>query len=102
MLAASSAAAGFPGSLDPSFGCPTAGSCSGYVLTGVPPPSGVATGAAMQLQSDGKIVVGGSAGSGTGANFAVVRLNTNGTLDTTFNGSGASTVAVGSGDDHAN
>jgi len=41
------------------------------------------------IQRDGKIVVAGSAGDITGSNFAVARYNSDGTLDTTFNQSGA-------------
>lgn len=37
-----------------------------------------------KIQTDGKIVVFGSTFNGTNNDFAVVRLNTNGTLDTTF------------------
>jgi len=47
-------------------------------------------GAGVTIQSDGKIVVAGFAGdeAGTVSYFAVARFNTDGTLDTTFNGSG--------------
>ncbi|WP_460574305.1 T9SS type A sorting domain-containing protein [Flavobacterium koreense] len=37
-----------------------------------------------KIQTDGKIVVFGSTFNGTNNDFAVVRINTNGTLDTTF------------------
>lgn len=37
-----------------------------------------------KIQTDGKIVVFGTTFNGTNSDFAVVRLNTNGTLDTTF------------------
>jgi uncharacterized delta-60 repeat protein len=44
---------------------------------------------ALLIQSDGKIVVGGYTGnSNTSFDFAVARLNTNGTLDTSFNSTG--------------
>ena len=42
---------------------------------------------AIALQSDGQIVVGGYA-FGSGRNFALARYNTNGSLDTTFDGDG--------------
>src|ERR1043166_4463159 len=46
-------------------------------------------GFAMVLQPDGKIVVGGYAVNGSGnKDFALVRYNYNGTLDTTFNTTG--------------
>jgi uncharacterized delta-60 repeat protein len=45
----------------------------------------------------GKIVVGGSTqptrGTGVNSDFAIARLNADGTLDTTFNGTGTQTVA---------
>jgi uncharacterized delta-60 repeat protein len=40
------------------------------------------------LQPDGKIVVGGNVGDGTGGAFGVVRYKTNGTLDSTFGTNG--------------
>jgi len=51
------------------------------------------------LQSDGKIVVGGLARIGTdNFDFAVARLNTNGSIDNTYDGDGRQTVAFdGSG-----
>jgi uncharacterized delta-60 repeat protein/uncharacterized repeat protein (TIGR01451 family) len=46
-------------------------------------------GYALALQPDGKIVVGGYAVNNSGnKDFALVRYNYNGTLDTTFNGTG--------------
>jgi uncharacterized delta-60 repeat protein len=60
---------------------------------------------ALALQTDGKIVLGGFTGfGGTPANpnnFAVARVTTGGTLDTSFNGTGLQTVDFG-GDDQAN
>jgi uncharacterized delta-60 repeat protein len=43
---------------------------------------------AVALQADGKIVLAGDATSSGGSTFAVVRLNTDGSLDTTFNQTG--------------
>src|SRR5439155_25079254 len=43
---------------------------------------------AVALQSDCKIVVAGTIGSGYGNGFAVVRLNENGSLDPTFDDDG--------------
>jgi uncharacterized delta-60 repeat protein len=54
------------------------------------------------VQSDGKIVAMGTAdnGFGTGSlDFALVRLNTNGSFDTTFSGNGKATVDFGGGID---
>lgn len=59
----------------------------------------------VAIQADGKIVVGGYAQRGLGNfDFAVVRLNTDGSLDTTFSSDGKATVAFdlgGAGDDRA-
>jgi uncharacterized delta-60 repeat protein len=48
----------------------------------------------IAIQSDGKIVVGGSGGTGSDT-FAIARYNTNGSLDTTFSGDGKAQFAVG-------
>ena len=79
------------GTLDAGFGS------GGKVTTSIGNGDDVAYG--MALQSDGKIVVSGSTGNGSNRDFVVVRYNTNGTLDTTFNGSGIVTTTVGGGDD---
>jgi uncharacterized delta-60 repeat protein len=58
---------------------------------------------AIAVQSDGKIVVAGTTyffASGNVSDFALVRYNTDGTLDTTFNGTGKVTTDFG-GEDHA-
>ncbi|MES2788201.1 MAG: delta-60 repeat domain-containing protein [Planctomycetota bacterium] len=60
----------------------------------------------VAIQSDGKIVVGGYAQRDSTGNFdfAVVRLNTDGSLDTTFSSDGKAIVAFdygGQGDDRA-
>lgn len=65
------------GSLDTTFGDVVNGQHTGTATSTIVP-------AAIALQSDGKIVVGGSAGSGA----AVARFNADGSLDTTFNGTG--------------
>jgi uncharacterized delta-60 repeat protein len=61
--------------------------------TGTDSISGVA------LQADGKIVVAGSSFNGTNDDFALARYNTNGTLDTTFDGDGRLTTAIGTNND---
>jgi uncharacterized delta-60 repeat protein len=80
------------GTLDTSF------DGTGKVLTLVGMSGSNATG--MALQSDGKIVVSGYAinNSGRDRDFAIVRYNINGSLDTSFNGSGKVTTAIGAGD----
>lgn len=60
----------------------------------------------VAIQADGKIVVGGYAQRDAFGNydFAVVRLNTDGSMDTTFSSDGKATVAFdlgGGGDDRA-
>jgi uncharacterized delta-60 repeat protein len=51
----------------------------------------------IAVDANGKIVIAGQVDSATGKDMAVVRLNANGSLDTTFNGTGKMTVAVASG-----
>lgn len=50
---------------------------------------------AVVLQPDGKIVVGGSGLSGNVGGFSVARFNADGSLDTTFNGTGKTVTTVG-------
>ena len=52
-------------------------------------------------QADGKLVVAGSSHNGSSTNFALVRYNTDGTLDISFDGDGKLTTAVGTGSDQA-
>ena len=58
------------------------------------------TGPSVAVQADGKILVAGDSGA-PNYDFAVVRYNTDGSLDTSFNGTGMVTTDLGSGDDHA-
>src|SRR5436190_3479869 len=76
------------GSLDPTF------NASGEVFTSF---SNYASAYAVAIQPDGKIVVAGSAPSGNCSNndFAVVRYNPDGSLDTAFNSSGIVTTPIG-------
>jgi uncharacterized delta-60 repeat protein len=54
-------------------------------------------GYALSLQADGKIVVAGFTQTGEyNNNFAVVRYNTNGSLDTSFNSTGKLVTDIGS------
>lgn len=58
--------------------------------------------AALVLQPDGAIVVGGFSGVGFGIDFALVRLTAGGVLDTTFNGGGVVRTDVAGNDDRIN
>lgn len=72
------------GTLDLSFGN------GGKVLTDIAQSNDEANGVA--IQSDGKIVVVGSSSLGSISDFAVLRYNTNGTLDATFGNGGKVTT----------
>lgn len=70
-----------PGTLDNSFGT------NGIVTTSL--DTFIDVGHTMVIQEDGKILVGGSTyNSYTTADFALLRYNTNGTLDNTFGTNG--------------
>ncbi|PYS89242.1 MAG: hypothetical protein DMF62_07780 [Acidobacteria bacterium] len=73
---------------------------NGKIVT--PVLSGDDQGLAVGLQSDGKIVVAGGTFNGSDYDYAIVRYNTNGTLDTTLNGTGIVTTPVRFGNDFAN
>jgi uncharacterized delta-60 repeat protein len=53
------------------------------------------------LQPDGKIVLVGSSSNGSNVDFSIVRLNSNGTLDTSFGENGKLLIPVRAGDDYA-
>jgi uncharacterized delta-60 repeat protein len=57
---------------------------------------------ALALQPDGKLVAAGTSHNGSDYDFALARYNPDGSLDTTLNGSGKVTTAIGSGEDYAN
>jgi len=78
-------------SLDLSFGT------GGIVTTAV--GGGEDRAEAIALQPDGKIIVAGHARIGANNDFALVRYNSNGSLDTSFNGTGKLTTPIGSGND---
>ena len=69
------------GTLDSTFG-------TGGQLMVSNPTTGNASGNAITLQRDGKILVAGSMVASNITNFALVRLLPNGTLDSTFNSTG--------------
>ena len=84
-----------PGALDPTFGG------TGKVTTNF--GSGDAQCQSVAVQSDGKIVVAGiafNAGAIGGGDFAVVRYNLDGSLDTSFNGTGKVTTDFAGGYDY--
>ena len=56
---------------------------------------------AITLQRDGRIVLAGTTGNGTTTDFVVVRYNRDGSLDTSFGGSGMVTVPIVALDDGA-
>lgn len=56
---------------------------------------------AITVQADGKILVAGSSSNNANLDFALVRYNPDGTVDTTFNSTGQVVTAVGNGDDVA-
>lgn len=55
----------------------------------------------VTMQSDGKIIVVGEASAGQRYDFAVVRLNTNGSLDTSFDSDGIVATIMGFGNSRA-
>jgi uncharacterized delta-60 repeat protein len=82
------------GSIDTTFGT------SGFELIDFNPASTSGTdAAALAVGPDGKLVAVGSTFSNTtnSEQFAIARLNTNGTLDPTFNGTGLATVSFNTG-----
>ncbi len=83
------------GTLDTSFGS------GGKVTTDFAGQFDVAS--QVAIQADGKIVAGGNSyqGKKTGDDFAVVRYNSNGSLDSSFNKAGKATADFGSFDDEA-
>lgn len=81
------------GTLDTSF------SSDGIQSTGF--GDNAAAAEAIAVQPNGKIVVAGTVFIGSDQDFALVRYNPNGSLDTTFSGDGKATTPVGPGSDHA-
>lgn len=78
------------GTMDNSFGV------NGSVLTDVGGTSDVLN--AMALQSDGKIVIGGTTNSGGNVDFAVIRYNSDGTTDGSFGTGGIATFDISADD----
>ncbi len=78
-----------PGQLDTTFGT------NGMVITQVTPNAVPSYVNGVAIQTDGKIVTVGFGLTATDNAFTVVRYNQNGSLDSTFNGTGISTAVVG-------
>jgi uncharacterized delta-60 repeat protein len=85
------ASTGAPGTLDATF------NGTGKVLTAIGTVGDFIS--SLALQGDGKIVVGGQSHNGVTNDFAVARYETNGALDTTFNGTGSVVTGIGASDD---
>ena len=88
------------GSRDATFGTNAAPS-QGQVTT--PIGSGDDSASAVAVDAQGRIIAAGSSYNGADNDFALARYNPNGSLDTSFNGTGKVTTAVSSNDpDYAN
>ena len=59
-------------------------------------------GKSVAIQTDGKILLAGYSAIGTSNYFALIRVNSNGILDTTFNNDGKVITSIGSNDDNGN
>ena len=81
---------GSDGTLDNTFGA------NGIVTTNL---SDSDIGRAITMQSDGKIIVGGSSEVNGDKDFTVVRYNSNGSLDTSFGNDGIAVTAITSRSD---
>jgi uncharacterized delta-60 repeat protein len=55
----------------------------------------------VAIQSDGKIVAAGETGNGNNSDFALIRYESGGALDSTFDGDGIVTTAIGASDEFA-
>jgi uncharacterized delta-60 repeat protein len=80
------------GSLDTTF------NGTGKVITSV--GGGNDVGESVVVQGDGKILITGGSYNGNNYDFALIRYAPNGSLDTTFNGTGKVTTSIGSGHDY--
>ncbi|MBI4897535.1 MAG: hypothetical protein HY827_04115 [Actinobacteria bacterium] len=86
------------GTLDSTFG---SGTGKAYYWFGSPGSSN-AHAYAMAVQSDGKIVIAGDTETGGTQDFAVIRANGGGGLDSTFGSGGRVYTPIGSSNDTAN
>ncbi len=78
------------GSLDTTF------NGNGRVITGI---SLYDLGYSVTLQKDGKILVAGATRANSSYDFALIRYNSNGSLDTSFSSDGVLTTAIGLSED---
>lgn len=72
---------------------------NGETTTGIS-SNGTTLASAMELQRDGKVVVGGTAHFGQSQDFALARYTANGVLDTTFDSDGIASTNFGGSDDN--
>ncbi|MFA5432404.1 MAG: T9SS type A sorting domain-containing protein [Candidatus Paceibacterota bacterium] len=72
---------------------------NGIVITSI--DSNSCRGYSLTLQPDGKIIMAGSAYNSTNHDFALLRYNVNGSLDSTFAINGIITTSIGTGNDVA-
>jgi uncharacterized delta-60 repeat protein len=83
------------GSLDTTFGT------NGIVTTAIGNDGDWDFAYALGIQSNGMIVAAGSSNNGSNYDFALVRYNIDGSLDTGFGAGGIVTTPIGSSDDYA-
>lgn len=84
------------GTVDPSFGA------GGHVLVDLGDPSSDGAAMALELQSDGAIVIAGDGAQGGNTNFAIARLTPDGAVDTSFGSAGQTVFDFpGGGEDKA-
>jgi uncharacterized delta-60 repeat protein len=81
------------GTFDSIFGA------NGIVITPIDTNSDMAY--SLALQSDGKIIMAGTSNNGSDDDFALIRYNSNGSIDSTFGINGIVTTAIGTDDDVA-
>jgi uncharacterized delta-60 repeat protein len=62
---------------------------------------GMLVGQGLALQSDGKLLLAGSVGAGSAARFAVLRLNADGSTDTSFGTAGLVSVTIAGNNERA-
>ena len=74
---------------------PTFSIGDGIVTTGI--GAGSDNGYSVAMQADGKILVAGSSFDGVNYDFALVRYNSDGSLDTSFSTDGKLTTSIGAG-----
>jgi len=86
-------ALGAAGDLDPTFGG------AGYTIAALGP--GADSGEAVVIQGDGKIIVAGASFTGADTDFAAIRYDPEGFVDSTFSGDGVVTADFAGGPDYA-